>query len=50
MKKALALASVAQLVGALSHTLRGREFDALSGHVPRFQIWSLLGCVGEATD
>ena len=38
-----ALASVAQLVGALSHNSKGLRFDSLSGHMPRLQVWSLVG-------
>ena len=39
----LALASMAQLVGASSHKPKGHEFDSHSGHIPRLQVWPLVG-------
>ena len=40
---------VAPLVGALSHALKGCGFDSWLGPVPRLQVRSLVGSVGEAT-
>ena len=37
-----ALASVAQLVGALSHKLKGLKVHSQSGHIPRLLVWSLV--------
>ena len=38
-----ALAGVAQLVGALSHKPKGRQFNSQSGHMPRLWVPSLVG-------
>ena len=38
----MALASVAQLVGASSCNLKGCRFDSQSGHMPRLRVWSLV--------
>ena len=37
-----ALASVAQLVEGLSHTLKGHGFDSLLGYLPGLQVQSLV--------
>ena len=37
------LTDVAQLVGASSHKLKGREFDSPSGHVPKLWVQSPVG-------
>lgn len=37
-----ALADVAQMVGALSYTLKGGRFDLRSGNIPGLRVWSLL--------
>ena len=34
------LASVTQLVGALSYKLKGHRFNSWSKHIPRLQVWS----------
>ena len=39
----LALASVGQLVGTLSHRPKGSEFVSWPGHMPRLQVQSLVG-------
>ena len=39
----IALAAVAQLVAVPSHTPKGCRFDSRSGHLPRLQVWSLVG-------
>ena len=49
-KTLLALASVVQLVGALSHKLKGLGFDSQSGHMPEFPVWSLGRHVCEAAN
>ena len=41
--KSSALASVAQLVGASSHTQKGHGFDSWSGHMPRLWVQSSIG-------
>lgn len=46
----LAVAGVAQLVGASSCEPKGRGFSAWSGHIRRFQIQSPVGGAQEATD
>ena len=38
----IALAGVAQLVGAAFRALKGHRFDSWSGHVPRLGVWSLV--------
>ena len=38
----IALACVAQLVGAPSSAPKGRQFDSQSGYSPRLQVWSQL--------
>lgn len=39
----VALASVAQLTGALSCILKGWRFDSQSGCIPRSRVWCLVG-------
>ena len=39
----MALAGVAQLVGASSHRPKGHGFDSQSGYMPRLWVWSLVG-------
>ena len=49
-KNQSALASMAQLVGVLSHKLKDHGFNSQSGHIPRLQVWSQSGCIQEMTD
>ena len=49
-KKKFSLASVAQLVGALSGKQKDHRFDSHSGHMPRLRVWSQSGHLGEATN
>ena len=46
----VALASVAQLVGALSYTPKGWGFGFWSGHIPRLWVQSPLRSEWEATN
>ena len=36
------LADVVWLVGASSSKLKGHRLDFQSGHIPRFQVWSIV--------
>ena len=40
LKGRMALANMGHMVGALSHKLKGRRFDSLSGHMPGLRVLS----------